>query len=104
MQKAIVIGLLMCGVVYYWGCGKEKTAEQPTAAKTVAPATDVVNPHTITDAEVGLTAKCPVMGSEVTVAKDTLAAEYKGKVYYFCCGSCPEQFKLDPEKFIKESK
>ncbi|MBI5778425.1 MAG: YHS domain-containing protein [Planctomycetes bacterium] len=41
------------------------------------------------------------MGTEVTVTKNTLSAEYKGKVYYFCCGDCPGPFKANPEKYAK---
>ena len=84
--------------------------EQPTAVAVSPTATAVVEvkaevkptvlPHTIADAEVGLLAVCPVMKTPVTVNKNTLSAEYKGKVYYFCCDACPGQFKDDPEKFI----
>jgi hypothetical protein len=27
---------------------------------------------------------------------------YKGKTYYVCCGGCRDEFRLDPEKYIKE--
>jgi YHS domain-containing protein len=74
------------------------TADTPKPAETVkAP----VLPHTITDAEVGQKAICPVMDSEVIITKDTLSAEYKGKVYYFCCAGCPDEFKANPDKFAK---
>ncbi len=78
-------------------------AVSPTATATVEVTGEVkpaVLPHTITDAEVGLSAVCPVMKTPVTVNKNTLSAEYKGQVYYFCCGDCPGQFKDNPEKFI----
>jgi YHS domain-containing protein len=28
--------------------------------------------------------------------------EYKGKVYNFCCQMCIEEFKKDPQKYIKK--
>jgi len=28
--------------------------------------------------------------------------EYKGKTYYFCCSTCKEVFKKEPEKYVKE--
>jgi len=97
------------GKVYYFccaGCPEEfaKNPEKYANAPTPPPTTPTfsVNPHTITDAEIGLKTKCPVMGTEVTVAKDTLASEYKGKVYYFCCGGCPEEFAKNPEKYAQK--
>mgnify|MGYP001574184940 CR=1 FL=1 len=29
--------------------------------------------------------------------------EYQGKIYNFCCPSCIEDFKKDPEKYIKKA-
>ena len=46
---------------------------------------------------------CPVSGEEID--KDTnITYEYKGKTYRFCCPSCVEEFKKDPEKYIKKMK
>lgn len=42
----------------------------------------------------------PVCGMDVTVGKDTLSQEYKGKTYYFCSKSCKESFAKDPSKYI----
>ncbi len=28
---------------------------------------------------------------------------YNGKEYYVCCSGCREEFKADPEKYIKEA-
>lgn len=45
-------------------------------------------------------ASCPVLGT--TMPKDKMIPyDYKGKTYYFCCPPCVEQFKKDPEKWIK---
>jgi len=46
--------------------------------------------------------KCPVTGGTIDPAKAYAKTTYKGKTYYFCCAGCPEQFKKNPEKYIKK--
>ena len=116
MKKILISGIVLTGLFISWGCEKApeppkatettETPKAPEAPKVETPApTGTVKPpvlnHTITDAEVGQKVKCPVMGTELTVTKETLSAEYNGKVYYFCCGGCPDEFKADPDKFAK---
>lgn len=43
---------------------------------------------------------CPVMKGEI-VEEYAVHIEYKGKVYSFCCPGCIEEFKKDPEKYVK---
>jgi YHS domain-containing protein len=38
----------------------------------------------------------------VSGGKGTIAVTYKGKTYYVCCSGCREEFKDNPEKYIKE--
>ncbi|WP_029897630.1 YHS domain-containing protein [Desulfohalovibrio reitneri] len=45
--------------------------------------------------------KCPIMGYQ---PNEKLYTDYKGKRIYFCCPSCPEQFKKDPEKYMQKLK
>ena len=45
--------------------------------------------------------KCPVMGWDIDKSR---FVDYKGNRIYFCCASCPEEFKKDPEKYIKKLK
>jgi hypothetical protein len=33
----------------------------------------------------------------------TMTVVYKGKTYYVCCSGCRDEFKADPEKYIKEA-
>ena len=33
----------------------------------------------------------------------TMKVTYKGKDYYVCCSGCRDEFKSDPEKYIKEA-
>jgi YHS domain-containing protein len=54
-----------------------------------------------TEAEIGRIEVCPVMNSKIAVGKDTPVIDYKGKSYYFCCSSCIDEFKKDPDKFVK---
>jgi len=51
--------------------------------------------------EIGKPVTCPVSNSKFEVAQDTPVIDYKGKSYYFCCSSCIEDFKKDPDKYAK---
>jgi YHS domain-containing protein len=44
---------------------------------------------------------CPVMNARIK-DKTRTTYEYKGKVYSFCCQGCVDEFKKDPEKYIKK--
>ena len=44
---------------------------------------------------------CPVSGEKIE-EKTKTTYEYKGKTYNFCCASCIDEFKKDPEIFIKK--
>jgi YHS domain-containing protein len=43
--------------------------------------------------------KCPVLGNPIN--KD-IYTDYQGKRIYFCCASCPQEFKKDPAKYMKK--
>lgn len=44
---------------------------------------------------------CPVSGEKIN--QDSKATyEYEGKIYNFCCAACIDEFKNDPEKYIKK--
>jgi YHS domain-containing protein len=44
---------------------------------------------------------CPVSDEKID-EKTKATYEYKGKIYNFCCGMCVDEFKKDPEKYIKK--
>lgn len=44
---------------------------------------------------------CPVSGEKID-EKMKATYEYNGKIYNFCCPMCIEEFKKDPEKYIKK--
>jgi YHS domain-containing protein len=89
LAVAVVVGLVA-------GCQKSTPVENAQPGGPV-----VVTDHKVAPAEVGQDVVCPVMGTKFKVTADTLSAEYKGKVYYFCCPACPPAFKADPEKYAK---
>jgi len=43
--------------------------------------------------------KCPVMGGNID---KNIYIDYQGKRIYFCCTGCVEEFKKDPEKYLKK--
>jgi YHS domain-containing protein len=62
------------------------------AAKTKTKATDKAKPALV----------CPVTGEKIeSIAKAAGHSTYKGKTYYFCCGSCKPDFDKNPAKYIK---
>lgn len=44
---------------------------------------------------------CPVLDEKID-EKTKAIYEYKGKIYNFCCAGCIDEFKKDPEKYIKK--
>lgn len=44
---------------------------------------------------------CPVTDEKID-AKTKATYEYQGKVYNFCCPMCIDEFKKDPDKYIKK--
>lgn len=46
-------------------------------------------------------AKCPTCNATVDAAAAEHKVEYKGSVYYFCCGHCQAAFEQEPERFAE---
>jgi YHS domain-containing protein len=42
---------------------------------------------------------CPVMGGTIDKSVYT---DYQGKRIYFCCSGCVEDFKKNPDKYLKK--
>lgn len=118
MRRIAMVGVIAVAALalVLAGCGKK---EQTNAQSVVAPGPT----HTMPDgkqmagAEHGAPAgkanmpaaekagaaaemaSCPVLGT--TMAKDKMIPyEREGKTYYFCCQSCVEKFKKNPDKYI----
>jgi len=90
MKNILLVTLVVAMMVFYamdvyagcGGCGSACSEDQE------AKGTEIIN------------SICPVMGGEVS--KDTeYTAEYKGHTIGFCCASCVDEFKADPEKYNK---
>lgn len=43
--------------------------------------------------------QCPVMGGAID---KSVYVDYQGKRVYFCCKGCPEEFKKNPKKYLKQ--
>ncbi len=43
--------------------------------------------------------KCPVLSGKIDPKFYT---DYQGKRIYFCCSGCIDEFKKDPEKYLKK--
>ena len=43
--------------------------------------------------------KCPVLGGKIN---EKVFTDYQGKRIYFCCSGCIDEFKKDPEKYLKK--
>lgn len=44
---------------------------------------------------------CPVTGEKID-EKSKVTYEYKGRIYNFCCAACIDEFKKDPDIYIKK--
>jgi YHS domain-containing protein len=71
--------------------GPNGTADEPAASGQVNEDKNVGNKY------------CPVTGVKIN-EETKVTYEYKGKIYNFCCSSCIDEFKKDPEKFIERMK
>lgn len=46
---------------------------------------------------------CPVSGEKVGQGgMEPVTYEYDGKIYNFCCASCVDEFKKEPQKYIQK--
>jgi YHS domain-containing protein len=43
--------------------------------------------------------KCPVMGWKID---QKVFADHAGKRVFFCCASCQDKFKAEPEKYLEK--
>ncbi len=87
LAAAGLFAFALFAVGVFAGCGGETGTP---AAPTPAAAADSTAAET-------LQKTCPVMGGAID--KDYYV-DYEGRRIYFCCASCIEEFKKDPEKYI----
>lgn len=88
------------------GCGADNASCDNAEAKTSETTTKSTTAKDDAKSTVKIVkvvnTKCPVMGGDVNPKVKTVT--YKGKVYGFCCDGCPDLFKKDPEKYLKNMK
>jgi YHS domain-containing protein len=91
MKTLMAITLaLAAGAFLLAGCGQEEQEGRTGGEGSTAPAgARKIEQKT-----------CPVMEGNKIDPK--LYADHKGRRIYFCCKSCVEAFKKDPEKYIKK--
>jgi len=82
-------------LVSFYGC--KKGGQSNTATASVQSGKDQVEDFVPPTSKYETVERCPVGGEKVIVGKNTLAAEYKGKEYYFCCPDCEAKFKSQPD-------
>jgi len=86
------IALIACVWVFFFGTvGLSYSQEEEKNVTTQVTAQKV---------EVG-NIICPVSSEKIDSATK-VTYEYKGKIYNFCCPGCIDEFKKEPEKYIKK--
>ena len=91
-MKRIVFFMMVLGflfLVHNQAAQAQSAAAEAKPTATVAAAQDVNNKI------------CPVIGNEISEGSK-VTYEYEGKIYHFCCPMCIEEFKKDPQKYIKK--
>jgi YHS domain-containing protein len=90
MYKNTVLGLIFCGLLLTSGV---------VFAGTVASSIQPSDASALKSQEVG-NKICPVTGEKID-ENSKVTYEYKGKIYNLCCSGCIEEFRNNPEKYIK---
>ena len=91
MLKKTLFGLIICGVVL--------TASGILLAGTGGRGAETSVSSVIRKQEVG-NKICPVSGEKID-EKTKVTYEYQGKIYNLCCAGCIEDFRNNPDKYIK---
>lgn len=99
----LVLGVGKLSFAMMCGDSKHSSHQQMTQADTgdKHEASGVATPVVTKKAQDAGNKICPISGEKIDEKmKETY--EYEGKVYNFCCSSCIEDFKKDPQKYIKK--
>lgn len=91
MLKNILLGLIICGVVLIAGT--------MLLAGSIDEGSGTGASLAIKNQKVG-NKVCPVSGEKIE-ENSRVTYEYKGKIYNLCCSACIEEFRKNPEKYIK---
>lgn len=85
---------MMCGE----HSGDKKIAQAETGTQTQAEADTQALPKETVNVGNKI---CPVSEEKIN-EKIKATYEYEGKIYNFCCSICIDEFKKDPQKYIKK--
>ncbi|PIU40906.1 MAG: hypothetical protein COS99_08355 [Candidatus Omnitrophica bacterium CG07_land_8_20_14_0_80_42_15] len=102
MNKTILIALIAIITLTFFaagayaGCGSSGP-QGATGVSCAAGAASTVEKGKVYNTE------CPVLGGKVS-GDTPYTTEYKGKTVGFCCPSCADVFKADPEKYSTKLK
>ena len=98
MLKKILV-ILACGL-FILGVSRLSLAMMCGGKMEMAQAQSTQEPASEKAVDVG-NKVCPVSGEKID-EKLKATYEYKGKIYNFCCPMCIDEFKKDPEKYLKK--
>jgi YHS domain-containing protein len=99
MLKTHLAAGVLAALGAFVGCDRAPSAQPPVQSTAPSPATQ---PATQPVAAIAVNKFCPVMPEDPIDPKVTFV--HAGKAYAFCCESCIDDFKKDPEKFAKAAK
>ena len=95
-RKIVMIGV---GILFILGASKLSFAQTHSEHEHGALES---NEQTVSEQAVNAGNKiCPVSGEKIE-EKTKVTYEHEGKIYNFCCPMCIDEFKKDPEKYIKK--
>ena len=79
--------------------GHKKIAQTETGTQTQAEADTQALPKETVNVGNKI---CPVSGEKIGQSMEPTTYEYEGKIYNFCCAMCIDEFKKDPDRYIKK--
>lgn len=109
-MKKLFLALVFMGLLFLLNGQLVKAEDKLQEQAATTEANEVVNPVPFPNEEESSSKKsevnvgnkiCPVSGEKID-EKFKATYEYQGKVYNFCCPMCIDEFKKDPEKYIKK--
>lgn len=106
MLLVVVAGLFVLGaneLSLAMTCGEHGQQAQPAQANSGrGQSVAGTNKENVLEKTVNAGNKvCPVTGEKID-EKTRATYEYEGKIYNFCCPVCIEDFKKDPQKYIRK--
>lgn len=96
---AVIIGSVGCKKMGIPVRSTQTQDNSSTYKTSAAPVPSAAHDFIPPQGNFGTVTQCPVNKEKVIVGKNTPAAKYQGKEYYFCCPLCMSEFKSNPEKY-----